>query len=252
MNSKLLNLLTASAALVSTGVAAPSGFLNADALVVRETGVPSLSWEVNLPNESLRDVITLDNDNKTMEAKTDLQMTVKVLGVAFGPSSDPFLINASYKKTKNGKGKFKQFFEGRAPDVDPLDNLVTRKVKRGETVSFAFHGAQNSGPDTPTSEFDWQPELFPSAEDTRMLLLRNGDVVPSTIPAFDQADIVSFLLPYLRADGKTLLLGERDVIVLTELSDKALGDPTADFQDCVVLVTFNDKKDDDDDDDDDD
>lgn len=242
MKSKLLVLFAASTALVSTSTAVPTGWLDADSLVVRENGIPSLSWGVEFPASSLEEVVTIDFENQTIEAKTDVYMEVKVLGVAFGPSSDPFLIRASYKKGKNKNEKFKQFFEGRAPDVDPLENLATRKIYKDEVVAFAFHGAENSGPDVSPNEYDWQPELFPTVGDNRMLLLRNGDVVPSSIPAFDQDAIVSFLEPYLNSDGKTLLLGERDIIVLTELSDAYLGSEEADYQDCVLLVSFQDEK----------
>ena len=70
-----------------------------------------------------------------------------------------------------------------------------------------------------------------------VIVLRNGDICPEH-PGFDgQEEITELLSPYMDADTREITIGMNDVIFLFEfVSD--LNSDAADFQDLVVLATF--------------
>jgi hypothetical protein len=69
-------------------------------------------------------------------------------------------------------------------------------------------------------------------------MLKDGDKVPQTTPAFQQGKIETFLKPYLSLDGRTVRIGNRDLIILVELGQTNPANSGFDLQDLVLLVTF--------------
>ena len=69
-------------------------------------------------------------------------------------------------------------------------------------------------------------------------MLKNGDRVPSTVPALNGNSIESFLKPYMNTSTKTVQIGDRDLILLMELGQTSPSSSGFDLQDLVVLVTF--------------
>jgi hypothetical protein len=69
-------------------------------------------------------------------------------------------------------------------------------------------------------------------------MLKNGDRVPTTVPALNGNTIESFLKPYMNSSTKTVKIGDRDLILLMELGQTNTNASGFDLQDLVVLVTF--------------
>ena len=71
-----------------------------------------------------------------------------------------------------------------------------------------------------------------------VVVLVNGDRPPSTVPAFAQGNIESFLRPYLNAGGY-ISIGPKDAIVLFELGQTNVQSSGFDLQDLVLLLSFD-------------
>ncbi len=75
------------------------------------------------------------------------------------------------------------------------------------------------------------------SNDPFVIVLTNGDPVPST-PGWDgQIPVGLFLAPL--SDGSHIVLDDDEVLVLFELGTDNLSSPAADFQDLVLLFTFS-------------
>ena len=70
----------------------------------------------------------------------------------------------------------------------------------------------------------------------RLLILKNGDVLPEFDGLYDQDDIEAFVSDYLEEDGRTVKIPQNSLIIFAEM-DYAVYD-SADFQDMVVLINF--------------
>lgn len=230
------------------GAADPSGSLSVSSDLVRAESHVELNWAVDFPafaEDPLDPIVELPTDNSDPEVRQDVEAEIRVLGAGFGPSWNEFWVKG---EVNWGEG-WKELFEGRGAEVNPEEVVQEPELEAGDRLSFRFQGAQNSGPSNKESQWRYNTILSSSNDDDRLMILKNGDVIPNTVPAFDQGEIQSFLTPYLADDGVTLELGPRDLIVLTELSNLYRGDSRADFQDLVILVTFKTDSDDDEDDD---
>ncbi|HIH94602.1 TPA: type IV pilin [Methanosarcina acetivorans] len=90
-----------------------------------------------------------------------------------------------------------------------------------------------------TKDSDWKSymEVSSSSYSSNLIVLRNGDAVP-TIPGLDeQPDVAEFIEDYV-GDGKLVLEGN-EAIFLFELGTTDLHSSAADFQDFVVLMSID-------------
>lgn len=224
----------------------PYGSLAAASSVVRADSHVSLNWNVEFPEErNLNSLIKVPSDTSNVQIKKSTEAEIRVLGVAYGPSYKQFLVEGYV----DGGSGTQSLFTGRGVDVDPSEVVAELDLEAGDELSFHFQGWQNSGPTTPREDW-WAAEpVYTGAGDDRLIILKDGDVLPVANPAFDQGDIASFVAPYLREedddddddddrDGLVLDLGPKDLIVLVELSNFHREHELADLQDYVLLVTF--------------
>jgi hypothetical protein len=85
----------------------------------------------------------------------------------------------------------------------------------------------------------WTYRTITSTDDTEFLIvLRDGDPIPSYDPWQDQATIEDFVEGYIDTATDTIKLEPNQVILLFELAAADFMDPAVDFQDLVVLVTL--------------
>ena len=80
-------------------------------------------------------------------------------------------------------------------------------------------------------------EMLFAAEGLASLVDTDGDSVPEYTPAYDQADIESFMTQFVTTDNK-VTLGSQDVIYLFELGTRNTSASYFDMQDLVTIVTF--------------
>lgn len=72
----------------------------------------------------------------------------------------------------------------------------------------------------------------------QVVVLKNGDDVPS-IPAFqDQTNLAVFVDPYVNVATGKIVLQDNQAIYLFELGTSNLSSPSADFQDLVIMITL--------------
>ncbi len=242
--------------------AIPTGKLNVDRTLVRAGTRSQLNWQIEYP--AVTDVINIP----PIIPKKDLKMRVRVLGGSFqqaksnnghgnnidgvdssnpgkgkgGPNgqTDPSGTFDDEKKTdkytelpielvwsKNNSAWSRIFYDTQSK-VNPTAVVLDTTVKAGDIINFGGRGNRKG----------WLP-LYNTAESSpNLVVLKNGDKVPSSIAAFQQGQIEPFLAPYLTDDCQTVSIGNRDLIILIELDKTDPATSGFDIQDLVVLVTF--------------
>jgi hypothetical protein len=107
--------------------------------------------------------------------------------------------------------------------------VLNTTVKKNDKINFAGRGWRDG---------EWLPLYNTAATTNNLIMLKNGDRVPSTVPALNGSSIESFLKPYMDTVTKKVKIGDRDLILLMELGQTSTSNSGFDLQDLVVLVTF--------------
>jgi len=203
----------------------PTGTLTASTDLLHVGLKPTLSWNVQFPSQ-ISTIISVINPN-TVVPKQDVTMKIKVLGASFQETLTSYLTVQALYRT-NG-GSWITAFNGIQTQVNPSTVLVQKTITAGTKLDFGGRGYRDGA---------WLP-IYNTAVDTpNVVMLQNGDSVPSTTPAFMQGQIEDFLKPYIDSTTQKIKIGPTDLILLYELGQT---DPAAsgfDLQDLVMLVTF--------------
>jgi hypothetical protein len=203
----------------------PRGTLTVDSSLVRVGARSQLNWNIDYPS-AIKDVVEIVPPY-IIKPKTPLKMRVRVLGASFQQSATVFLpVEVMWSKNNSS---WSRLFYGRQTDVNPSKVLLETNVKGGDILNFGGRGYRDKS---------WLPLYNTSATTRNLVMLKNGDQVPATTPAFQQGLIESFLKPYLSSDKKSVKIGSRDLILLLELGQTDPRVSGFDLQDLVMLVTF--------------
>jgi hypothetical protein len=205
--------------------AIPTGSLTVDRTMVREGVKSQLGWNITYP-AGVTEIVEII-DPQTVKPKKDCTMKVRILGASFQETVSSFL-NVEFYWNKNG-GTFSKIFNGTQLLVNPSTVVLNTTVKKGDKLNFGGRGYRSGA---------WLPLYNTGTTTPNVVVLTNGDKVPSTTPAFQQGNIETFLKPYLAADKKTISIGDKDLIVLMELGQTDPDNSGFDLQDLVTLVTF--------------
>lgn len=205
--------------------AVPRGKLNVDRDLVRVGTKSQLAWEIEYP-EPITSVIDIVTPN-IIKPKKDLKMRVRVLGASFQESITKFL-PVEVMWSKNG-ASWSRVFYGYQTSVLPATALLSTTVKAGDTINLGGRGWRSGS---------WLPFYQTASATNNLVMLKNGDRVPSTVPALNGNSIESFLKPYMDTSTKKVKIGDRDLILLMELGQTNTNASGFDLQDLVVLVTF--------------
>lgn len=212
-----------SRAATESSTSIPRGTLSANRDLLRVGTKPTLTWQVEFPSEitTLIDIIPPN----TIQPKRDVTMRVRVLGASFQQTTTQYLQVQSYWKL-NG-GSWQTVFDGYQTNVNASKVLVSQTVTKNSRINFGARGYRSG----------WLT-LYNTASNTpNLVMLKNGDSVPSTTPAFRQGQIESFLKPYLDGNSR-IKIGPKDLILLFELGQTDPESSGFDLQDMVMLVTF--------------
>ncbi|MCW1926159.1 hypothetical protein OKA05_26615 [Luteolibacter arcticus] len=203
----------------------PRGTLSVDRDLVRVGMKSQLTWEIEYP-APVTSVVEIVPPN-IIKPKKDLKMKVRVLGASFQESILSFLpVEVMWSKNS---ASWSRIYYGLQTNVLPGIPVLQTNVKKGDTINFAGRGYRDGG---------WLP-LYNTAQTTKnLVMLTNGDRVPTTVPALNGSSIESFLKPYMDTVTKTVKIGDRDLILLMELGQTNTSNSGFDLQDLVVLVTF--------------
>lgn len=237
--NRLLKLLSSFAAIAAFGLPLqaqdetpiiPVGTLSAYPTIVQAGTHPTITWDITIP-ETFDKVVDIVGDG-TLTPNRDLVMDVRVVGVGVedvnpdGTVEDlPVEVRVEYG------GSTTPIFIGTNDSVKPNKVLYSGPVSEGSTIDFSSRWWDET----------WGP-LQDSADDTPTVVsVRNGDTPPSTNPMLSNPGIEQYILPYLDENGN-INLGEREVLVLFELTETDQTSNDFDLVDCVILVTFYDER----------
>ena len=252
---------------VSAEEAIPTGKLDIDRTLVRVGSFSQLDWQIHYKT-GITEVLEVVPPN-VFKPKENLTMRVRVLGASFQQakdnngggnnydgvdSSNPakgfgitkneidnFTSDDEIRGSKNAydipveavwsknNSPWARIFYGTQSQINASRVVLDVPVKAGDIINIGGRGYFNKA---------WLPLYTTATSTPNILTLKNGDVVPTDTAAFQQSLIEDFLKPYLAMDGKTVKIGNRELIVLMELGQT---DPTHygfDLQDLAVLVTF--------------
>jgi len=127
----------------------------------------------------------------------------------------------------------------------PKDHILDSHYSAGTAFTIEAKSWQRSNTYTNgTLASDWKEliTVSSSVQSANMIVLRNGDAVPS-IPAFqNQAGIGQIIRDHVNVATGKVVIADDEAIFLYELGTTNLSSPAADFQDFVILVTLADDK----------
>lgn len=205
--------------------AVPRGTLNVDRDLVRTGTRSQLTWQIEYPAPvtSVIDIVTPN----VIKPKKDLKMRVRVLGASFQETATKFLpVEVMWSRNN---ASFSRIFYGLQTGVNPSSVVLDTTVKAGDTLNFGGRGWRSGA---------WLSLYRTNVATPNLVMLKNGDRVPTTVPALNGSSIESFLRPYMNTSTKTVKIGDRDLILLLELGQTNTSSSGFDLQDLVILVTF--------------
>jgi len=122
-----------------------------------------------------------------------------------------------------------RIFYGLQSSVVPTDLVLETTVQKGDTIKFGSRAFTNK----------WLPLYHTGSASPNVIVLKNGDPVPDQIARQQYAQLKDYIKPYLSTNGKTVRIGNRDLLVLFELDESNPNAVGFDFQDIAILVTFD-------------
>lgn len=170
---------------------------------------------------------TLDQDEGDVTVAGTNDIVVKVLGsqVTYGAGGPTVAVRVS--ASTDGGSTWADLYGGQ-----PVTSNVTETISNvpgSSKLVLRFNG-----------RYSWlfNKTYQSDGRDGHVYVLKDGDLPPDYAPFDNQASLASFLQPVIDAQGK-INIGPRDLLFLAELG--SLNQSSSDFQDAVVLVTFNEK-----------
>jgi type II secretory pathway pseudopilin PulG len=189
---------------------------------------------------------TVNGDEITLDE--DATVTYRVLGAAisYGGQYDMAVTTQFQITTADNETTA-------TPVFGDYDNAVEGNVNTGSQQEYTPEEIYEAGTIIATEATSWRMRRsslsgessnhwrtymeVDDSNNTNTLALSDGDEIPNIEGYLDQGDVVSFLDGYINEDG-TVNLDENQVILLFELGTTNLSSSAADFQDLVILVTF--------------
>lgn len=150
--------------------------------------------------------------------------------ITCGESGPEIPVTARF--SSNGGTSYAPLFGGLPVDPDGGQTLTYTNLPGGSALGVEGRARLTTG----GCNFDETYNSF--AGDPHVLTLRAGDAAPDKPAYGDQQLLAAFMAPYVNTYTQTMVLDHNQVILLFEFNDD-LGDPAADFQDLVVLFTFD-------------
>lgn len=168
--------------------------------------------------------------NGNINTLSVVNMTVKGIAsqITYGAGGPKIPVTVFY--SKNGGSKFYSLFNG-ALLASGLTQTITG-IAADSDVVIRFKGYyKKNGWLTFNATYD------SNKSNGHILVLRDGDQIPSYMPFGNQQSLKTLLADYVGEDGK-IDIGTYEIILLAEIGASVAKSPSADFQDGVVLLTF--------------
>ena len=216
----------------------PIGGLTAYPTVVQTGTKPTLTWSIAYPSK-VSDIavinppgeIVFTDPSSNGNGNGPMFICVQMVNVGV-TSSDPTAITSPVDvRMKMNAGNYFQLFYGTKGDIDPTRLLYVKNLNACCRIDFGGSYVK-SGNCTP---------FYSSLSTNRQVIaLVNGQSPPTTIPLDQNSNLQSAIKPYLDASGK-VSLGPLCVLIMMELGTTDFTTSAFDYQDVVLLVSFNSK-----------
>lgn len=184
--------------------------------------------------ETCEDRFVVEADG-TIRATGPVSMTVNALGseITYGAGGPPIPVYLRYSTTYNeNSGKFQHYED--LFDEEPIaggETEVVSGIEDGDRISIEIKGEY---------KFLWwltfRSTVYSHEDDGQVIILRDGDPLPD-YEAFDGQEPLTAFLDDIVDESNNIDIGAYDAVLLVELSD--VDSETADFQDAVILLTFD-------------
>jgi len=216
----------------STIPSVPVGTMSAYPTVVQTGTKPTLTWEILYPSK-VSDVAQINPPGTITITQNNTYVSVQPIGTGITAcdstqGTTPLATDARY--SLNGAA-YKQLFYGVQSDVNSAYSLYIKKLGTNDKLNFSGRYVKNGV---------WSPLYTTISSNFQVIALVNGDTPPTSFSLYQSSNLASFLRPYLDASGK-IKIGPLSVIVMMELGQTNHSMPCFDYQDMVLLVTFNTK-----------
>jgi len=163
--------------------------------------------------------------NGTISTTGTVSMTAKALGaeITYGAGGPEVQVRAHV--STDGGSTWNMLFNG--SEIDGGEEQTLTNITSDSQVVVKING-----------RYGWlfNKTYLSNDQSGHIEVLRNGDTPPDYDVFDTQESLSTFLADVIDDDGK-ISIGEYDVILLGELG--SLGTSTSDFQDAVLLLTFN-------------
>jgi hypothetical protein len=205
----------------------PAGDMVTTPTVVRTGTYPTLSWRISYPS-NVGSFATINKGVVTLTKQS--YVSVRAIGVGVtGGNANAATSNVDIRMN-TGSG-FQQLFYGTNADVDPAHVLYTKSLNVGASVNFG-------------GRFEVDNTLSPfytgNSSNLRVVVLVDGDKIPTTYDLKTSGKLASYLAPYVDGTSK-ISVGPTSAIVLMEVGASKTTDGEFDYQDIALLVTISDK-----------
>jgi Flp pilus assembly protein TadG len=167
--------------------------------------------------------------------------TIRVLGkqLQYGTGGPSIPVDLEMKITKeDDDDDFEDVFGGKP--VNGGEEMRVSGIKKDERVAFRAHAKHTQGGANFEATYDSDEHVPFTDAPTKhhVLVLRNGDAVPTTSAFAGQGSLSDYLAPYVDPATGTMKMGSKDAVLLWEFNTK-YNSPASDFQDLALLVQFD-------------
>lgn len=243
MKTSLKKILLISFGLVSSSAfgdnQSPTGKLEAESTLIRANTKAKLKWEIKVPTNDLSDIVKINPDEGNIVAKVPVEAQVRILGAAAGRIriGEPLFLTAWMQEgNRSPRRIFNDYGVGTGAATS-----VEAELDAWTFLNFEFQLWEDSfkGEGVPAS--DWTIRRDPvktNDGDRRLVMVTQGQPLPDYSGVLGQEDTLDFVTPYLRfEDGRAVAdIGPNDVLLFVELNRNINSE--SDFQDFVVLISF--------------
>lgn len=204
----------------------PTGTLDAYPTLVQTGTHPTLTWEIEYP-ENIVDIVVCPGPITPIE---DLCMDIRILGaphrVGYDNKGRPVYGYVQAAVRVGETNPWTLFFYDVHDAVKPSQVYYSGPVQAGQRIDFRARCYENGA---------WTPMQGTDGDTSNLAVLINGDPLPDYAR---DGEIKSFLQPYIDAGGN-VSIGPKDVLYLFELNESDPSSVRYDMQDLALLVTFD-------------
>ncbi len=160
-----------------------------------------------------------------VKTKTEVNVTFTALGAAITYGAGGPEIGVYAWASLDGGLNWTELFDG--AEIDGEEEQAFENVGTNTDIMIKVRGKYSNKFDATYRTDD---------RSGHVILLKDGDEPPDYEAYDDQTSLEEFLQPILDSHGR-ISIGDNDVVMLSEIG-ASLTSSSCDFQDCVILVTF--------------